>query len=62
MVRHDFECEKCQHIQEVEHGMFDDNPKVKCEKCGNKKMKKLLAGYSHINMNNYPGTKVEDAY
>ena len=57
-MRYDYMCE-CGYIEEVEHGM-KETPKIKCKKC-KKKMTKQITGWSHVNMNNHPGTRIEDA-
>ncbi len=56
-MRYDYVCE-CGYVEEVEHGM-KETPKIKCKKC-KKKMTKQITGWS-VNMNNHPGTRIEDA-
>lgn len=55
---YDYQCEKCENIQEVSHGM-KETPKVKCNKCGSVKTKKVMS-ISQINMGNYPGSGLHE--
>ena len=42
MPRYDYECEKCQHVQEEYHSMFD-KPDIICGACGCSAMQRLIS-------------------
>lgn len=54
MPSYDYECTKCEHVQEELHRM-SESPKIKCEKCGSKSKKKITTGYQ-FNMGENAGT------
>lgn len=58
-MRYDYECKKCGNIQEVSHGMHE-TPKVKCEKCKSTKTQKIISVGYQINMNEHPGTSLDE--
>ncbi len=48
MPTYDYFCPKCDHEQEVTHGMFEE-PEVLCEKCSTKMKRAIKAGHgTHI--------------
>lgn len=57
-MRYDYQCEKCGHVQEVEHGMTE-KPKIDCPKCKSTKVYKKLGGHQ-INMGDHPGTSLSE--
>jgi putative FmdB family regulatory protein len=42
MAAYDYQCDKCEAIWEVEHGM-NETPKLKCPECDSKKLTKLFS-------------------
>jgi len=43
---YEYQCAHCEHVQEEIHGM-NDNPDIKCEKCG-KESKRIITGGSGV--------------
>lgn len=40
---YEYQCVKCEHVQEEMHGM-KENPEVKCEECGSESKRKITGG------------------
>lgn len=58
MPTYDYEC-TCGNVQEEFHSMRD-TPKIICKKCNSKNMVKVVSGTHQINMNNHPGSALDD--
>lgn len=58
MPYYDYQCEKCENMQEEFHSM-KDSPKIVCKKCGSNKTKKVIS-VSQINMGNHPGSSLDE--
>lgn len=43
MPAYDYQCTKCEHIQEETHPMKGSEEPIICSKCGGKKMNKVVA-------------------
>ncbi len=55
MPTYEYECNSCQSIQEVHHGMME-TPEIKCEKCG-KSTRKIISGGTGVIFANGSGTR-----
>jgi putative FmdB family regulatory protein len=58
MPTYNYQCEKCENIQEEFHRM-SEKPEIICNKCKSKKINKCFST-PQINMNNYPGTGLHE--
>ena len=58
MPNYDYQCSKCQHVQEEFHSM-KETPVIVCAKCKSKKMAKLFA-LPQINMGEFPGSHPDE--